>query len=500
VIIPSSNPTELLINEKLSDIQLDSLKSSLTYTDLKAQFALRKFKTNSHWFLRNNGQEALDEHMAALKAQTKVCLLQTHKDGSYATYSGLAGYLKDKLGTYVLNEVKYPEPQLLPWDKKPFDLYPYQQQIVNRLLEAKHARIEVGTGLGKSLALMYIVKQLGLKTVVMAPSNSISEQLYNDFVKHLGRKYVGQYFGGKKEAKKLIVVASAQSLTRVTEDSRDYELLASTQVFCADESHMTPAVTLQKVCFGVLKTAPYRFFFSATQMRGDGLGLLLDAITGPTVFAMTVKEGVDQGYLAKPIFHMFSAPMNGSYWSDDPNDMTRHHLLYNPHVVKMAADLCNNAVAAGMPVLILIDEVKQFAKLLPYLQYRADFAHGPLSENRSEVPKDFWESDPNELVREFNAGKLPILVGTSCIATGTDVQAVKFLVYLMGGRSEVQVKQAIGRGTRKVPGKAICHVVDFAVQDQQMMADGRKKWGPVGRHAKIRAELYEEIYGPVRFQ
>jgi len=496
--IPATDPTELRITETLTALQLDALRSSLTYTDLKAQFALQKFKKNSYWFLKKYGQEALDGHLEGLKAATKVCLLRKAEDGSWTTYSGLAGYLRERLGTQALNQVQYPEPNPLPWDQKPFDLYPYQQLIVDRLLEAKHARIEVGTGLGKSLALMYIVRKLGQKTVVMAPSNSISDQLYKLFVKHLGLRYVGRYFDGKKEAKKLIVIGSAQSLTRVTENSKDYTMLSETKVFCADESHMTPATTLQKVCFGMLSQAPYRFFFSATQMRGDGAGLLLDAITGPTVFKMTVRQGVDQGYLAKPIFRMFRVPQNGDFWSDDPNEMTRFHLFYNPKVTRLVAALCNNAVSAGMPVLILIDEVEQFTKLLPYLQHRVGFAHGPLSENRGKVPKDFWESDPNALVQEFNAGKLPILVGTSCISTGTDVQAVKFLVYWAGGKSEVQVKQAIGRGTRKVAGKDFCHVVDFDVDDHRQEADGRVRHGPVGRHAKMRCEIYEELYGPVR--
>jgi hypothetical protein len=62
-----------------------------------------------------------------------------------------------------------------------------------------------------------------------------------------------------------------------------WEKLSKAQVFIADESHMTPAKTLQEVCFGLLKHAPYRFFFSATQMRGDGLGLLLEGIVGKIV-------------------------------------------------------------------------------------------------------------------------------------------------------------------------------------------------------------------------
>jgi len=110
---------------------------------------------------------------------------------------------------------------------------------------------------------------------------------------------------------------------------------------------------------------------------------------------------------------------------------------------------------------------------------------------------EFHKSDPTELVKRFNEGKLPILVGTSCISTGTDIPVVKFLVYWQGGSSEIQVKQAIGRGTRITSNKNFCHIVDFKVDDRHMDSNGRWKRGPVGRHADIRKEIYDDLYGPV---
>jgi superfamily II DNA or RNA helicase len=322
----------------------------------------------------------------------------------------------------------------------------------------------------------------------MTPATNISEQIYSSFVEAFGKKLVGKFFDGKKESNKLFVVANAQSLTKVTPGTEHYDNLAKTQVFIADESHQCPASTLAEVCFGVASFAPYRFFFSATQMRNDGKDLLLEGITGPIVYSKTVEQGVREGYLAKPIFRIAKIASDSPTQSPDANKMTRAHLYYNDRVIAEVGKIANSSANLGLPTLILIEEVEQFTRLLPYLRHEVGFAHGPLSENKEKVPKEYWESDPSALVKDFNAGKIPILVGTSCISTGTDIKPVRMLVYWQGGKSEIQVKQAIGRATRKAPNKPFCTVVDFDIYNIETLS----------RHAKARRAIYQELYPDVK--
>jgi superfamily II DNA or RNA helicase len=492
-----NEPTKVLIPKDLTEIELSQLKAGLTYTNKSALFQLQRLHANARWY--EGREDEYQEQEKELKKQAKVCLLFEENE-HYWTWSGLTDYVAKKLRAKVINNVVYPKAKLLPWDKKPTKvMYPFQEESHDNLLKVRHGGVQIGTGLGKSLIIINLIKSLGLKTLVMSPSTSISNQLYKELLLLFGKKNVGRFFGGKKESKKLIVVGNAQSLTRVVEGSEDWKNLASSSVFIADESHQCPASTLAKVCFGLVSQSPYRFFFSATQMRNDGSDLLLDGITGPIVYEMTVRQGIEQGYLAKPVFKMFEVKPNGEYFHPDPNVMTRHHLYYNPEIVKTVGKLVNAALDAGLSTLVLIEEVEQFTKLLPYLKHEVGFAHGPLTENKDKVPSEYHDSDPDKLVEDFNSGKLKFLVGTSCISTGTDIQPVKFMVYWQGGSSEVQVKQAIGRTTRKPNGKTFCHVVDFMVNDETMDSNGNTKNGPVGRHCMVRKEIYDDIYGPVTF-
>lgn len=205
------------------------------------------------------------------------------------------------------------------------------------------------------------------------------------------------------------------------------------------------------------------------------------------------------GHLARPRFTMVSVNSSSAVDSRDANEMTRAHLFYNPRVNQVAADFANRMVdLLKRPTVILVDEVEQFAHLQPYLKHAYGFAHGPLGENKAKVPKEYWESDVDQLVADFNAGKLPILIGTSCIATGTDLRVTEAVIYLMGGKSEIQAKQGVGRGTRGGTAGSVrnpwtntvktdCVVLDFDVRNVET----------THRHANERRDIYRSVLGPI---
>jgi superfamily II DNA or RNA helicase len=480
----------------------DDLKRVLTYQDRSVDFQLKKFRRASVFWKEKLGDEGFTERLNELKEQRERCLLQEDRDGAY-TYSGLAGFLSERFKDGVTSHVVYPEGKPIPWFRTPPDLRPYQTQAKVNLLARRHAAVSMGTGLGKSFIIMHVLRELGLKAVVMVPFTNIAEQLYDDFRQFLGDRYVGAYFDGKKKFDKLITVATAGSLTRVEPGTPAHAALSQAQVFVADESHFTPADTLFKVCIGLCKDAPYRFFFSGTQIRNDGAELLLNAIIGPIVYSMSVREGVDQGWLAKPSFKVYGVESHASFYSDDAMKMTRVHYYQNPMVNKLAATLANASVLKkDYPTLILVDEVEQFSALLPYLRVPVQFAHGPLTKtvkkgrktikgNIESVPEAHRESHPRELVQEFNAGKFPLLVGTSCVNTGTDFKVPKHIINLQGGRSEITLRQSVGRGTRihRDSGKTEFIFSDIDVTNVDMMH----------RHAMDRMSVYGEIYDQVEY-
>ena len=477
------------------DPVVERVRQELAYTDQSVDFTLSKFRANRRWFLKSHTQDEYNLRVAAMEAERSKSLLFQDEAGLW-TYSGLRPLFEKTFDDNATRLYSMPDRKLIPWAEMPAKSPRYYQEAAKEaLLEAAKygpAGVEIGTGLGKTFIIVNILKDLGLPAVIMSPSVSIAGQIYDELVEHFGKSKIGFVGDGKKQYDKLFTVAIAASLRNLDPDSEGWRRLSRAQVFIADESHMCPAETLQQVCFGLMANSPYRFFFSGTQQRGDGLNLVLDAITGPIVYRMSVAEGIDQGFLAKVIFSMcwtdsHVVDRDGNlYESRDANDLTRAHVFYNDELIKKAAEIANKSVSLmERPTVIMVDEFEQFARLAPHLRFDFRFAHGTITkENKALVPEKFWESNPKKLVKEFNHGDFPILIGTSCIGMGTDIQRVKALVNLRAGKSENELRQLVGRCTRLFPGKEDCIVIDFGIKNVPTLE----------KHAKERAKIYREIY------
>lgn len=491
--------------EDAGEEDLRSLRGLLTFRDRGVEFLIQRHKKNFRW--KESDPEQWQAALDKLKVDLNRCILM-ERDGRYWTYSGLAGDIILAIpSTTFESAVDAPEARGIAWAHVPeHEERYYQDEAKAALLTARHAAVQLPTGSGKSRIIAEVCHELGLQATIMAPTTSIARQLYNDFLYAFGKSKVGLYGDGKKEIGKLFTIGIAASLTRVEEGSEAYEFFSKSAVFFADESHMCPADTLEKVCTGLLAKAAYRFFMSATQTRTDGAELLLKGITGPVVYAKTLQELVDEGFLAKPRWKMVRVPTNHWFTSGDPMKMNQQHLLYSPFVLKKASLIINHLARQGQRILVLIDEMEQFAKLLPLLTVECRFAHGGVTaKNRGKIPEQYWASDPSALVKAFDSGEFPVLIGTSCISMGTDVRTCETVVYLQGGISAVQVPQAVGRGTRRgyqYPDghrKSEFNFIDFDVVITNDSFDDRgngedRPWSIVHRHAMARAKLYHKLY------
>jgi superfamily II DNA or RNA helicase len=466
-IFERKSPTKLTF-PSLSDSESAELHEALSYKNPEVEQELKRLvpRNAANRYIQRNGIEAFRERVEDLKGKLDVSLL-IEKGGEHSTLSGFASRLYDMgyqgPSLISLGDDRTPRPYALSHKPPHKDRY-YQIEAGDALWEARHGAVSLPTGSGKSNIIERAVKRHATKSVVMAPSRSIAGQLFSQFTKSFGKSSVGMFGDGHKDSKKDVVVGIAASLTKV-EDGEHLRNFSKTGLFVADESHLVPASTFGRVCLDVFSKVDDRYFVSATQFRNDGTDILLEGITGPVVYRKTLSELVGEGFLAKPKFFYVETESLSSMVSHDWHKMADKHIFSNPKLAKEAAALANKCHEAFKhPVLILIDEVRQFKFMLPYFRHEVGFAHGPLnSENKGDVDERFQKSDVDELVNKFNSGQLPILVGTSCITTGTDLRPTGTILYLMSGASQVKFMQAVGRGTRLVPGKTSFNFIFFRV-------------------------------------
>lgn len=506
------DPTELQLPDGIEKAGIfPSLKKALSYEDkgithdwvrwkkilARDNAWIERGRTGSRpWFAVKFGHEALEQKVEELsKERFKSCLYS--KGGKYFTYSGLQSKVSEILELGVERRFDLPKFGLIPWKNKPHEMRPYQEKALNLMCPEDQNRIiaatSMGTGLGKTLVLGNIIKRVALPTVVVVPTLSIADQMLFDMKNWFGGNMVGQYFDGKKQSDKFIVIAVAKSLMNVGDGTADWTSFGKRGLLLADEAHTCPPDSLSTVLFGLLRNIPYRYFVSGTVFRNDGLNLLLQGITGDIVFEMSVEEGIEGKFLTPIRFYQWRVRSNSDYVSDEILKMNRVHLKDNENVYKHAANLANMAVEQGKRrVLILVDEVSQLKKLLDAgIRHKVGFAHGGLDKkNKDTVPSPYWKSDPRSLVLSFDRGEFPILVGTSCIGMGTDTKSPNFGIDLVGLTSEIRVRQSVGRFTRLFEGKKDAIYNDYNVYNIE----------PMERHAKVRVKIFNSIFGKVNIK
>lgn len=445
-----TSPTKAYLRDHTLE-EFASLTEQLKYTNTAAAHLVKRHYNNRTW--RNSNSTSWSTRLEELKKDVTKLLIFTDVDGTYIR-PGSIPYLT--LPFLIENCVKYPTPKAIPWAKPlPFALYPYQTISATELIKESingPANVELTTGSGKSAILLKVYRETGYRTAVIAPSKSIFNELVEKFEHHFGKNAIGKFGDGKKKLGKRITVCIGDSLCNIKKDTPEWEFFSGLDMFCADESHTWGAETLDTICHGVLAEVPVRMFFSATQTRGDGAKRLLQSIIGKTVHKLTTAEAIQGDYICNHEFKIVQlGSSNPNYTSSDALDMKRIHFLGNKNIAAFIAKVVNaEAIVNKRQSLILVEELGQIAAIARLLKVPFAYAHAESKKERL-TELGLQKVDPAESVEKFNKGEAMALIGTSCIATGTNIFPTHNTFNWVGGASEIKTKQgAVGRTVRKM--------------------------------------------------
>ena len=496
------HPSKAIVepDDEIYDLELSRLEHLLTFTNTSVAHDIKRHY-NNHWSRSKNPdrwQQTLDD----MKRRAKRTLVW-EENGQLFVRPGSVPYIRSaesmQTDIFVDNTIEYPVPKKVPWKHPiPFELYPYQEESWTRLLEVQHGNVELCTGAGKSAILLKLCRETGFRTAIIAPSKSIFNELVEKFDHHFGKGMVGRFGDGKKVLGKRFTVCIGDSIANIKPKTPEFDFFSKLDMLCVDESHTWGAESLESICFGVLNDIPYRFFFSGTQTRGDGTEKLLQSIIGRTVHVLTTKDAVAGGYICPHDYRVVSIESsNPNYSTHDALDMKRVHFLKNRNICAFVAKLANVESGRRRQTLVLVEELEQIAMLVPLLQTSYAIAH---SEKKAERLAELGISkvDPSESVDMFNRGDAMVLIGTSCIATGTNIYPMQNTINWAGGASEIRTKQgAVGRSVRlgiQNPYNNRCEpkpkvlIWDFAVRDIEIMM----------RHLEERLSYYSESGSEIR--
>lgn len=323
----------------------------------------------------------------------------------------------------------------------------YQQKIVDICMEKTIGVIEAMTGSGKTITFIALILKRKEPTLILVHTLELAHQTISSFLKftNLKEKDIGFIGDGKWDVKP-ITVALHQTMAKLSK--KHFSILNEKfgQVI-ADEVHIVGAHTYFHTMTNL--SAKYKFGFTATPHRDDGLTDVIHFATGPKIFTVPISELKD--VLIKPkivtvntnyTFPIFSSNEYQSLISDLSENDERNNLI---------VDTANSDSYKDKTMCFLCVRISQVYRLKEKLGEEAEVL-------TSETPKKERKKIMNKLLN----GECKKIISTYALfSTGIDIPQLDLILLCAPIQSETKLKQTAGRLMRKANNKTEAILIDF---------------------------------------
>jgi len=347
-------------------------------------------------------------------------------------------------------------------------LYDFQQRACDEAMAHSFGIIQAPTGAGKSVMISYLIANRKQPTLILVNQVELGNQMVEMLKKFTSLKedQIG-YVGDNKFEIRPVTVALLQSMHNLSEGY--YKVLnnAVGQVFC-DEVHIVAADTYYETMSHL--RAKYKFGFSATPKRGDGLTPVIFWATGPIIHSIPID---DVPIIMKPTI----TPVETQYYFPlisvrEYSDMITDLSIDGPRN-KLIVDTMTKPEFVDKQKLLLCVRILQVMELHKSIP-GSDVLISQISKADKTFLKNLYGEEQVKLlckkasrkhrraiIADLNSGKLKTIIATyGLFHQGIDIQGLEVLGFCAPIKSEVIIKQCRGRIMRKKDGKSPL-VIDF---------------------------------------
>lgn len=353
------------------------------------------------------------------------------------------------------------------------------------------------------MVVAYMMEQLGIKKILMiVPNVSLVVQATGDFEQYNKSRVpirIQQIYAGVKIRKSSnIVIGTYQSLTK-----KDEEYFQQFDAVFVDETHKAKANSIQKI-MDLCWHCDYRFGLSGTiPKRGTVNRLSLMSAMGPLVTQVKANYLQDEGHIAKCKvlqIHMDYATNEQkeafSSLSKNPYDRQKLFTLEQNFINqndKRLDFVCNVIKKSTSNSLVLFHKIAYGEKLYQKLREITDkkiyYVDGSVNADiREEFKKRMEKNDDVIIVASY---------GT--FSTGISIKNIHNIFFTESFKSEVIIRQSIGRGLRKHASKDTVKIYDF-IDDFRYKTEDHDWLNYIYRHGMSRRTIYKEEKFPFDVQ
>jgi superfamily II DNA or RNA helicase len=406
------------------------------------------------------------------------------------------------LDSLVLSELTLDEFQRWVDDffaDKEFKPRDYQVEAAWKIVKFRYSVSEIATSSGKTLIAFMIfafLKHKGWirKFLMIVPSTNLVFQGNDDFVDYgieeLGVR-IQQIGGGSKLREGCdLIIGTFQSLVK-----KEPDFYEGVDAVFVDEAHHTNSMSIKKIMSSCMHTG-WRFGLTGTlTKRGSADHLTIQQFLGPVIVE------ISPDFLFR---HKHATPVSIKVVIMDWLDETIKDKLAN--LKQNSQNLEGNeiynierklVIESEKRLKYIVDFISKTSKNSLVLFQSVKDEYGKQIWNRlREITKDkevfYVDGDTDENLREeyksrMAVGENKVLVATfGTFATGISINNLHNIFLVESYKSEVLIKQSLGRGMRKMEGKEKVNVIDF-VDD----FSSAKYVNYLMKHGEARMQIYK---------
>jgi superfamily II DNA or RNA helicase len=367
--------------------------------------------------------------------------------------------------------------------------YSFQAFAVDQALTRGRGIIKIATGGGKTELGAALIKAYNLPTIWLTHRGSLAEQTRARLEERL-QEDVGIFgYGHSKVTKTTVLMVQSSREYGASDRPKLTKLINECQLVIGDEIHHLQSDEWYNVFENI--QAPYRFGLTATpKLKGPGLALL--AMTGDLLVDIPAWDLIERLALVPPRIWWITITeptldSNISWQTAYKLGITQNS--YRNHWITDAAKTFRDE---DKPTLILVQRINhghELKRILNKAEIKTEFLSG----------KDSIEYR-NKTMLELKRGELDCVAGqaTAGFGEGADFPFLKAIINATGfsgggdGSQDEEaghvVKQILGRGLRRYPGKLHVDYVDFIDKTHRFLSRASND-----RYNTLKAEGYEHM-------
>ena len=264
--------------------------------------------------------------------------------------------------------------------------------------------------------------------------------------------------------------------------------------------HQTKTTSIKNI-IGKCKDSEYRFGLSGTVQEDNSADFsTIVALLGPMVKSIPPKFLFKEGYATPVKFKMMVLQYENEELKEKLYNVRRGKQLEGSQILALEKSVAVqhrgrfNFVTTLLSktsknTLVLFSNIKdQYGKrLYDWLRENTDKECFYVDGSVSREHRDFYK-------KQMEEGENRILIASfTTFSTGISIKNIHNIVFAESYKSEIIVKQSIGRGMRQLAGKDDFTIIDIV---DDLSYDGHTNY--LYRHAKARLEFYKEYSSDIK--